>query len=335
MSRLASRTSRLRDIETMLLMTPTGLSVQAIAERLEVTRRTIYRDLNFLENQGVPLWQEDGRFGINRTRYLANVRLTFHEAMSLVLAGLLLSRTIDERNPHVIGALHKLGGVLPANLVGQLDRAVERIEAQSSDYRPIAVLEALTEGWGTGHKVRIQYRSPRSGEVRPRTISPYALEPTPSGIYVIGHDEWADDLRTFKLDRLETATVLDQTYQIPDSFDLEAHLATGWRIMAGETQQEVVVRFTPEVTSRVLERQWHATQRVERRPDGGCVLYVQIAEPLEMLPWIRSWGAEAEVVAPEWLRQEVEADLHRALLAYQTAENGNGRLRIKPVPRSL
>jgi predicted DNA-binding transcriptional regulator YafY len=333
MSRLASRTSRLRDIETMLLMTPNGLPVHTIAERLAVTRRTIYRDLNFLENQGVPLWQEDGRFGINRTRYLANVRLTFHEAMSLVLAGLLLSRTIDERNPHVIAALRKLGGVLPANLVSQLDRAVERIESQNSDYRPVAVLEALTEGWGTGRKVRIQYRSPRSGEIRPRTISPYALEPTPSGIYVLGHDEWADDLRTFKLDRLETATVLNQSYQIPDSFDLEAYLATGWRIMAGETQQEVVVRFTPDVTARVLERQWHATQQVEQHPDGSCVLRVQIAEPLEMMPWIRSWGAEAEVLKPDWLQQEILADLHRALAAYQSEKNGG--LVTKPVPRSL
>ncbi|MFO7537471.1 MAG: transcriptional regulator [Chloroflexota bacterium] len=333
MTRLASRTSRLRDIETMLLMTPNGLPVQTIAERLAVTRRTIYRDLSFLEGQGVPLWQEDGRFGINRTRYLANVRLTFHEAMSLVLAGLLLSRTIDERNPHVIAALRKLGGVLPANLVSQLDRAIERVQAQSSDYRPIAVLEALTEGWGTGRKVRIQYRSPRSGEIRPRTIAPYALEPTPSGIYVIGHDEWADDLRTFKLDRLETATVLDQSYQIPDSFDLEAHLATGWRIMAGETLQEVVVRFTPEVTARVLERQWHATQQVEQCPDGACILRVQIAEPLEMMPWIRSWGGEAKVLQPDWLQQEILADLHRALAAYQ--ETGNGRVAVKPMPRSL
>lgn len=333
MSRLASRTSRLRDIETMLLMTPNGLPVHTIAERLEVTRRTIYRDLNFLEDQGVPLWQENGRFGINRTRYLANVRLTFHEAMSLVLAGLLLSRTIDERNPHVIAALRKLGGVLPANLVSQLDRAVERIESQSNDYRPIAVLEALTEGWGTGHKVRIQYRSPRSGEIRPRTISPYALEPTPSGIYVIGHDEWADDLRTFKLDRLETATVLKQPYQIPDSFDLEAYLATGWRIMAGETLQEVVVRFTPEVTARVLERQWHTTQQVEECSDGGCILRVQIAEPLEMMPWIRSWGAAAEVLQPDWLQQEIVADLHRALTAYR--QEANGHLAAKPVPRSL
>lgn len=335
MTRLASRTSRLRDIETILLMAPAGLPVQTIADRLDVTARTIYRDLNFLEEQGVPLWQENGRFGINRTRYLANVRLTFHEAMSLVLAGLLLSRTIDERNPHVIAALQKLGGVLPNNLVSQLDRAIERIQAQDSDYRPIAVLEALTEGWGTGHKVRIQYRSPRSGEIRPRTISPYALEPTPSGIYVIGHDEWADDLRTFKLDRLEAAIVLDQPYQIPDSFDLEAHLATGWRIMAGETPQEVVIGFTPDVTARVLERQWHASQSVERRSDGSCLLRVQIAEPLEMMPWIRSWGAEAEVLQPEWLRQEIEADFHRALLAYQAATNGNGTISTKPVPRSL
>ena len=73
----------------------------------------MYRDVEFLCDQGVPVWQENGRFGINRSRYLASIRLWFQEAIALVLAGLLLSRTVEDRNPHVMAALRKLASTLP------------------------------------------------------------------------------------------------------------------------------------------------------------------------------------------------------------------------------
>lgn len=316
MSRLASRTSRLRQIEELLLATSEGLRATELAHRLEVDRRTIYRDLDFLCAEGVPVWQKDGRFGINRTHYVANVRLSYHESIALVLAGLLLSRTIDERNPHVTAALRKLAATLPRPLNTHLKRAAERVQARDTGWQ-VAILETIAEGWGTGHKVKVGYRSPRSGNLHQRTIAPYALEPTASGIYLIGHDDWADDMRTFKLDRLESAVLLPETFTVPEDFDLEAYLAPGWRIMVGDEISEVVLRFTPAVTPQVRERQWHLSQKLEPTDDGGCLLRVQVAEPVEMQPWIRSWGAQVEVLAPDWLRQQIGAELGQAAAQYE------------------
>jgi proteasome accessory factor B len=316
MSRLASRTSRLRQTEETLLLAPDGLSVPELARRLRVNRRTVYRDLEFLDEQGVPLWQEAGRFGINRTRYLAPIRLSFHEALALVLAGLLLSRTIDERNPHAIAALRKLAVILPQPLAAHLERAAERVQAHEDGRRHLTVLEAIAEGWGTGRKVRVGYRSPRSGVLRERNIAPYALEPTASGIYVIGHDAWSDAVRTFKLERLERAEILDDTYAIPSDFDPEAYLATGWGIMAGPEIAEVVLRFTPAAAPHVRERRWHPSQSLTPTPEGGCVLRVSVSEPLEMQPWIRSWGAQVQVIAPDWLTERIAAELRQAAVQY-------------------
>ena len=316
MSRLASRTTRLRQIEEALLLSPDGVRAIDLANKLQVNRRTVYRDVEFLCEQGVPIWQKDGRFGINRTGYQATVQFSFHEAIALVLAGLLLSRTIDERNPHVTTALRKLAMTLPKPFISHLKRAADRVQTHSDGQRQVAVLEALSEGWGTGRKVKIGYRSPRSGSLRERVLAPYALEPTPSGIYVIGHDDWSNEIRTFKLDRLETAVVLEKPFNIPEAFDLEAHLASGWRIMAGNEISEVVLRFTPEVTPHIYERQWHPTQKLQKLPDGGCRLTVKVAQPLEMQPFIRSWGAHVEVISPEWLRTEIATELRRAAAQY-------------------
>jgi proteasome accessory factor B len=318
MSRLANRTARLRQLEDLLLLSPDGLSVAELASQLLVNRRTIYRDIDFLSEQGVPLWQEDGRFGLNRTRYLATVRLTYQEAMALVLAGLLLARTLDERNPHVIAALRRLATTLPDIPSVHLKRAAERVEAYRQDPDQVAVLETIVEGWGSGRKVGVAYRSPRSGELRQRVIAPYALEPTASGIYIICRDDWAGDIRTFKLARLESAQLLDEPYTIPPDFDPEAHLAGSWGIMSGEQVSEVTLRFTAAARPFVEERQWHPSQRIQDTPEGGCLLQVRVSEPLEMQPWIRSWGAQVEVISPDWLRERIANDLGQAAEQYRT-----------------
>ena len=320
MSRLANRTARLRQLEELLLLSPAGLNVAELASQLLVNRRTVYRDIEFLSAQGVPLWQEGGRFGLNRTRYLASVRLSYQEAMALVLAGLLLARTLDERNPHVIGALRSLATTLPDIPSVHLRRAAERVEAYRYNSAQVTTLETIIEGWGSGRKVQVAYRSPRSGELHQRVIAPYALEPTASGIYIICHDEWAEDIRTFKLARLESALLLDEPYTIPADFDPEAHLANSWGIMSGGEVCEVILRFTAEAKPFVAERQWHPSQQIQAVPDGSCLLQVQVSEPLEMQPWIRSWGAQVEVLAPDWLRERIADDLRRAAEKYRNPE---------------
>ena len=317
MSRLVNRTSRLRQLEELLLLSSRGLGVSELAEQLQVTRRTIYRDIDFLSAQGVPLWQEKGCFGLDRGSYLATVRLTYQEAMALVLAGLSLARTLDKSNPNVIDALRRLAIILPEFPGGHLKRASNRIATYPYLPAQIAVLETIIEGWGQGRKVRFNYRSPNSGALRTRVIAPYALEPTATGTYVIGHDDWAGDIRTFKLERLENAQVLDEAYTIPEDFDPEIHLAGSWGIMTGPEASEVVLRFTPTAHPYVLERRWHPTQKVEPLPGGGCILRVQVSEPMEMQPWIRSWGAQVEVLVPDWLRERIAAELFQAAIQYE------------------
>jgi predicted DNA-binding transcriptional regulator YafY len=320
MSRLANRTARLRQLEELLLLSPDGLGVAELASQLLVNPRTIYRDIDFLSAQGVPLWQQSGRFGLNRSRYLATVRLTYQEAIALVLAGLLLSRTLDERQPHVITALRRLATVLPEFPSIHLARAADRVETYRTNPAQAAVLETIAEGWGSGRKVKIDYRSPRSGEIRQRVIAPYALEPTASGIYIICKDDWAGEIRTFKLNRLEGAQLLDEPYSIPSDFDPEAHLAASWGIMTGDHIEEVVLGFTVEAKPFVLERHWHPSQQIQFTPDGGCVLRMQVSEPLEMQPWIRSWGAQVEVIEPEWLRVRIANELRQAAEQYLSQE---------------
>lgn len=319
MSRLMNRAERLRAIERMLYRSARGMRVVEIAQSCGVNRRTIYRDLDLLSVSGVPVWQDEGRFGIERDRYLTTVRLNFNEAFALYMAARLLARHSDEHNPHVVTALDKLSTALPEPISGYIARTAKHVGMRDLNERYIQVLEAITLAWSLQRKVRLWYRSPRSGQVRQRDFSPYFVEPSGSGYacYVIGFDDWSGEMRTFKLERLERAQMLDETYEIRGSFDPDEYLETSWGIMHGEGTVEVVLQFAPGVTSRVKESIWHPSQEVDDLKNGGCLLTVRVSEPREMQPWIRSWGPDVEVLSPMSLRQAIAEEAARMADLYQ------------------
>ena len=61
---------------------------------------------------------------------------------------------------------------------------------------------------------------------------------------------------------------------------------------------------------------WHPSQAIDDLEDGGCLLTVRVAEMREMIPWIRSWGPDVEVLEPPALRREIAADARRAAAVY-------------------
>jgi proteasome accessory factor B len=319
MTRMTSRAARLRRIEELLYRSSHGLTAIEIAAATGVDRRTAYRDIELLSEGGVPIWQDGGRFGIVRQDYLSTVRLTLQEALSLFIAGRLLARFADERDPHIVSALTKLAGSMPEPLASSLARTAESIADQPVNDRYVQVREAIVLSWAQRRKVRLWYRSPRSGEVHPRDFAPYFIEAAGAGYsaYVIGFDDTANAMRTFKLDRLERAQMLDETYAIPADFDPQTYLASAWGIMAGGTPASVALEFSPRVASLVKERRWHASQEIDELESGGLLFSVKVSEPREMLPWIRSWGGEVEVLEPAELRAEVGADAWRAAARYE------------------
>ncbi|HEY4690507.1 MAG TPA: WYL domain-containing protein [Anaerolineae bacterium] len=319
MTRMTSRAARLRQIEELLYRSSQGLTAIEIAQATGIDRRTAYRDIELLSESGIPIWQDGGRFGIVREDYLSTVRLTLQEALSLFIAGRLLARFADERDPHIVSALTKLAGSMPEPLASSLARTAESIARQPVNDQYVQVREAITLGWAQRRKVRLWYRSPRTGELYVRDFAPYFIEAAGAGYsaYIIGFDFSVNDLRTFKLDRLERAQMLDETYTLPPDFDPQTYLASAWGIMTGESIVNVVLEFSPRVASLAKERRWHASQEIDDLEGGGLLLTVKVSEPREMLPWIRSWGGDVEVLEPAELRAEVSADAWRAAMHYE------------------
>jgi proteasome accessory factor B len=315
--RIQSKAARLSRIEHVLYNAPLGLRVNDLAERCGVDRRTIYRDLDALEEMGVPVWQNNGRYGINRERYLSTVRLNLNEAIALYFATRLLSHHSDEHNPHIVSALQKLAAGLPDETISaHIAHVADLIRARTLRTDYIRVLETITRAWADRRRVIIRYRA-ASGDVTEREICPYFLEVSRSepASYVIGYDALRGALRTFKLERIVGAEALNENYTIPESYDPYTHLASAWGVV-DDAEVVVRLRFSAVVSSRVKESIWHHSQQVVDLPDGECELIMRVGGTREMRSWVLGWGAEVEVIEPIALRAEVQDHARRMLERY-------------------
>lgn len=320
MNRAQEKALRLLQIEQLLWAHPEGLARAEIARRLGVHRSTITKYLN--KGHLPPSIYEDDldgkRLKVDRGADLTRAALSLHEVMAIHLATRLLATRTDKHNPHAASALRKLGRALERldhNVSHHLLRTADVMDEGGSYRDPVylEVLEKLTEAWSAGRRVRITHRKP-DGRVSEYLLEPYFIEPYAVGqaAYVIGLREPPGELRTLKIERIRTAEITRQSYSIPPDFDPRALLRDAWGIWYGDAEPvEVVLHFHPRVAYRVKESRWHSSQRLEEQPDGSVVLHMCIDEPQEMLPWIRGWGADCEVLAPPDLREKLRDETRR------------------------
>lgn len=303
-----ARSTRLAQIQHLLHKNPRGLTTGELSKLCAVCVRTIQRDILTLQTDpGVPLIQNGDRYGILESYVLPPVSLSLYEAMALFLASRLALRQTDKNNPHIQTALGKISSVLVSELGQRLRTSIEIIAGRPTGSEYVRIFEQVAIAWSTQRCLRIQYQSLKRDDAREWLLEPYFVEMTGVGfsVYVIGHARSGEreGTVTFKLDRIREAELLEDCFEIPEGLSLDKMLGSSRGVVWGE-ETEVKLRFSPEVTRRVKESVWHPSQVIEDLPDGACTLTVRVGSTMEMTPWIRGWGPDAEVLEPEHLRVE-------------------------------
>ena len=325
MKRAESKAARINQIEKLLWSHPEGLTRSDIARRLGVNRSVITK---YLDQDDLPpsVYEDhlDGkRLKIDRAADLTRASFNLHEVMAIHLATRLLATRTDKQNPHAASALRKLGIALQRvdeNVSRHLLLSADVMDEDASYRDPVylKVLETLTAAWASGRKVRVSHQM-EDGRIFDYTFSPYFIEPYAVGqtAHVLGLREPPGKVRTFKVERLRSAEILREEYELPETFDPAELLRHAWGIWYTEAEpQEVVLRFHPRVVRRVQESMWQRGEETELQADGYLVWRAKVAEPKEMLPWIRGWGADCEVLEPVALRAQVASDVRRQAVLY-------------------
>lgn len=329
MSRAENKTQRLLQMEALLLSHPEGLTQSEIARHLGVDRSVIHRNLYDFGKLYPVIEHEDGRVSLDRSSYLVKVAFTLHEAMGVHLASRLLATRMDKHNPHAASALRKLGIALE-KLAPRISAHVKQSadvmdEAdQRQDPRYLDVLEKLTLAWAELKKVKVWHRSDKSGRVFEYMISPYFIEPYAVGqtTHIIGRDAGSGKMRTLKIERIERVEIQQkEQYEIPAEFDPRDLLADAWGIWYTENEPvEVVLKFHRNVAQRLQETRWHRSEEETELQDGSILWKAKVAEPQEMVPWIRAWGSDCEVLEPKELREALAREAQELAELYQVME---------------
>jgi len=317
-----TKMDRLTRLQVLFRHRPEGIRTSEVAEILGVSGRTARRYLFEMSESGLLPVEKSGwvwRLAEGARFDLLPVRLKLDEALALYLAARLLSAHSDKHNPHAVAAMIKLAGAMPPPVGEHIVRTAEAVAGRRRSPVYQEVLETLTRAWAERRQVRLTYRAPRTDRVSERVFDPYFIEPSFAGCacYVFGQDHSREAIRVFKLERIERIALLDTTFEVWADFDPYAYLANAWGVMGGEAVTEVRLRFSKDVAYRIRESDWPGVTGVADAPDGGCVMTLRVSHTLEMVPWIRGWGPDCEVLAPEDLRRRIAEDMRRAAEGYR------------------
>ncbi len=306
---MANVATRLISIILMLQRRGT-LKASELAEELGVSERTIHRYMGMLDEMGIPIYSERGPYGgfsLVRGYKLPPLVFTPEEATVLYL-GAELVKDVWGVSYHdaAIGATAKLDNVLPDALrqeVNQARRGLLVTGWMRRDYGPWApILDDLRRCVARRRQVRLIYQSFRQ-QVTERIVDPYALALQWGNWYLAGRCHLRDDLRTFRVDRIQAVEATGVTFDLPPDFDAREYLQRMAREQPA-TYYRVAVRFDADVAHIVRERQedW---QDLTEHGDGSVTLAFDASELAWPSRWVLTYQDKATVLGPPELANMV------------------------------
>ena len=304
---LSDKRARLNKIENLLYQNREGMTIAELAHRVEIGERTVRRDLAALQNEGVPISDEKGRWFLVEGQYMPSIRVTLPEAATLFLASRLMLNYSNRYDRNIESAFSKLTPLVPSPLCDQIRQTIEWMRGLHRDENYARIMETLCRALISGRVVKIRYWTYGAEEAGERVIEPYSIQPSvlERANYVIGFCHKAQTIRTFKVERIREIELLEDRYTIPGDFDINSHMGSSWGIVEAERAETVRLKFTKELARMATEAIWHPSQVIERQSDGSVILILKVGGTPDFTGWVLHWGENVEVLEPVSLRREV------------------------------
>lgn len=296
---------RLIGILSVLLRKDTVTAPQ-LAEQFEVSRRTIYRDIEDLCKAGIPVVARQGtRGGISIMENYRMDRTVFTTAeMKDILAGL---RSLDSVNKtgHYGKLMEKLSTGSSDFMTGNQSILIDLSSWYKDTLAP--KIQTIRDAIDGGRELEFLYFSPK-GEMK-RSIEPYYLIFRWSSWYVWGWCKWRKDFRLFKLNRMEQL-VIDEKYfekrQVPVP-DLSNE-----RIFPGGIRVKAI--FEADCKWRLVEE--FGLNCFEELEDGKLLFHADYTNKENLLTWFLTFGDRVRLLEPEELKNEIRTILEHMLKNY-------------------
>lgn len=315
----SERVNRLLQLIT-LLQTRTGWDAESLASELGISKRTLYRDLNTLEDAGIPCRSENGGdYKIQKGFHLPPVSLTPAEVLGLMQ----LTRFVGKHRErpfhgHALSAIYKLITTVPESLretcgemLGNISIHPDPKLAIDAETKTFGILQQAV---GLGRACKVDYTAANGEGHNTFEIEPYLLHHANRAWYVLGKTDLHGEVRMLKLVRIQDLTLLGRRFTRPASYPVSKKIGNAWKMIPEGTEYDIELTFTSRVATNVTEVRWHASQQTEIKPDGRCVIRFRVDGLSEIAWWICSYADQVVVNQPKKLR-EIVARMHQSAAA--------------------
>ncbi len=294
-----------------------------IAEQIEVSSKTIQRDIDFMRDRlGLPVEYDPLRFGFHYTQEVTSfpsIEVSAGEIAALFVAQKALAQyqgTPFERP--LRSAFRKLTDGLKERVSFSWSEMEEAISFHSAgaSVADLELFETVSQAVLQSVEIEFEYRTLRSSRYEARRVRPYHIASLENQWYLFGEDLRRGQLRTFALPRMRKARATTARFERPADFSIEEVLSGSFGVFSGKERHRIRLKFDQFAARLVSERTWHESQRIKAAKDGSMTLQLELAGLEEIERWILSWGSHVRVLQPLELAKRVKKEADAVVRLY-------------------
>jgi len=304
-------------------------TTKAIADELECSERTVYRDLDVLRFAGIPYFREgDQQFVRVRPDFrFPVITLTDDEVLGLSLAATLTKAPGLDVTAGATPATRKLAAVSKQetqDLIDDAQRLISVLDLKLVDHsRHHDIIRTVQMALMQGKQISGLYESPYEAEPVKLKLHPYRLCLIKNAWYIIGTIAGESIPKTFRVARFKAVRMQAEPATVPDDFDLRAYFGNAWAVFRGDKSYDVELKFQPAAAKVVIETVWHHTQKTKSHKNGCVTLSFRVDGLSEILHWILSWAGQVRVQSPDELKGLFVQTLEDAIQIQAAADHGD------------
>ncbi len=311
-----------------------GATIQELQKILGRDRTSVYRLKRTIEDLGFPVFEEkhpdDERVKIIRLEQsfvsklpnisVPNLNLSPSEIISLYLlrAATQTYKGTDIEST-VKSAFCKLDHFVPA----QFEKNIARLRTlfvgsarMTKDYSgKEKIIDDLTRAILKNNSCRVRYLAFYDETEKSYLIEPLHFFENKGGLYLFVRVPKYNDIRVLAVERIKSLTVTDETFEYPEDFDPEERLSSCFDLVLDDPVH-AKIWFSAYQAKYIRERKYSPTQKIIQNPDGSIILELTTSGRYEVMRWVLAFGAEAEVLEPKAMREEIASSLKSTLDRY-------------------
>jgi len=289
---------------------------------LGISKQQFYKDKRALEKLGFKFTYSSRMksLTIEKDSLINIYDLTLNEIFALVMSVRQFSSIGDYNlTQDALSGIRRIINQAPLQARGILQSALDDIVFKEGFGCNPRIIETLTEAIKENvRRVIITYDNYKRGELVKYEFDPYTIFPRKNGLYVEGYSFTHKEIRMFRINRIKDIRFTQFTMPRRGDYSFKERHKDSFGVFTGSETTKIQIKFAKRIAKYIEEPPWVSQGKISKLTNGNILYEINTSYPQEAMWWALQWGAEAEILEPEWLREEVVKTVRGMIEVYST-----------------